>query len=139
MVWAAEGAPAKANAVKALQWIMEVAAEGVAYMAILDGHLVGTIGIEKRVWRWSDEAFLGEQWLYVLPQHRSGKVILPALFGEVQTLCHDTGLKAYINVTNPNRQRGPMKGMARVAQIMGFSPLGPMIVMTPRDQANVLR
>jgi hypothetical protein len=95
------------NPIKTMEWVYDVVKNGVAYMAILDGYLVGSIGLTTMFFRYSDDEFLGEQWLFVMPQHRDG-IVFQALLDEVSALVNQTGMTAIIKRLNPGRLRGTL-------------------------------
>lgn len=62
------------NAEKSLHEVIRVAKEEAAIMAIVDGFLVGTMGIIKPTWWYGDGEFLTDRWHFVLPEHHHGAV-----------------------------------------------------------------
>lgn len=125
MVMATEVSLFKPNPHKTFAWVCEVVGKGAAFMAIHDGHLVGSVGILPNQFRYSDDEYLAEQWLYVVPTHRGSRV-LPALIDEVRALSKESGLTALMTVLNPNRKRGA--AYAEFATALGFSPVGRVAI-----------
>lgn len=66
---------APVDPVASLHEVFRVAAQEAALMAVMDGYLVGTMGIIKHSW-WYNPAhdFLTDRWHFVLPQYRHGLV-----------------------------------------------------------------
>lgn len=80
---------------KSLREVIRVTDEEAAIMAILDGHLVGTMGIIKPVWWYGNDEFLTDRWNFVLPQFHHTEVE-SALMAEAYRLADDAGLR-FIN------------------------------------------
>lgn len=53
---------------KSLQEVMRVVANEVALMLIVDGRLVGTMGIINPTWWYGNGGFLTDRWHFVLPE-----------------------------------------------------------------------
>lgn len=83
------------NVEKSLREVIRVVDEEAALMAILDGHLVGTMGIIKPVWWYGDDEFLTDRWNFCLPQFYHTEVER-ALETEAYRLADDAGLR-FIN------------------------------------------
>ena len=62
------------NIEKSLVEVIRVTKHEAAVMAILDGKLVGTMGIIKPTWWYGDADFLTDRWHSVLPQFWHGPV-----------------------------------------------------------------
>lgn len=76
-----------------LSEIFRVAKHEAAIMAILDGYLVGTMGLIKVPWWYNPSyEFLTERWHFVLPQYHHGAVNA-ALVGEAEAIAEDAGLQ----------------------------------------------
>lgn len=80
---------------KSLAEIIRVAKHEAAIMAIVDGNLVGTMGIIKAVWWYGDDEFLTDRWNFVLPQFHHTEVEV-ALKREAMNLANQAGLR-FIN------------------------------------------
>jgi len=80
---------------KSLAEILRVAKTEAAIMAIIDGKLVGTMGIIKAVWWYGDDEFLTDRWNFVLPQFHHTEVEV-ALKREAMALADQAGLR-FIN------------------------------------------
>ena len=78
--------------VESLHEIFRVAAQEAAIMAIMDGYLVGTLGLVKVKWWYSKRHFLTDRWHFCLPEHYHGPVDR-ALMSEAKALADDAGLK----------------------------------------------
>lgn len=58
------------NNAKTIREIWRIAREDVALMAVIDNHLVGSLGLVRPTWWYSDDSFLTDRWNHVLPQYR---------------------------------------------------------------------
>lgn len=83
------------DVVKSLQEVIRVAAEEAAIMAIVDGMLVGTMGVIKPVWWYGHDEFLTDRWNFILPQFYHSPVEA-ALMAEAKMLAENAGLR-FIN------------------------------------------
>lgn len=83
------------NVEKSLAEIIRVAKYEAAIMAIVDGNLVGTMGLIKPVWWYGDDEFLTDRWNFVLPQfhHTEVEAVLKA---EALKIAEQAGLR-FIN------------------------------------------
>ncbi len=59
---------------KSLHEIIRVTKFEAALMAVLDGQLVGTMGIIKPTWWYGHGEFMTDRWHFVLPQFHNGPV-----------------------------------------------------------------
>lgn len=82
------------NAEKSLHEVIRVAAQEAAIMAVVDGFLVGTMGIIKPTWWYGDGEFLTDRWHFVLPDHHHGPVN-DALVAEAIAIADGAGLKFF--------------------------------------------
>lgn len=83
------------DVVKSLTEVIRVTKEEAAIMALVDGNLVGTMGIIKPVWWYGPDEFLTDRWNFCLPQFYHTEVEA-ALMREAYTLSEQTGLR-FIN------------------------------------------
>jgi len=111
--------------VRTLQRTMD---EGVALMAIIDGHLVGWLGVVSRQYSYSKASFLIDTMFWVLPQHRDGDVWW-ALLQEARGIADAAGMKFKLVINNPSRKRGVVKARA---EILGYSPVGTVLTFSAR-------
>lgn len=80
---------------KSLREVLRVVTTEAALMAIVDGMLVGTMGIIKPVWWYGNDEFLTDRWNFVLPQfHHTG--VEKELMVWAKTIADDAGLR-FIN------------------------------------------
>ena len=62
------------NGTKSLLEIIRVTKYEAAIMAMVDGFLVGTMGVIKPTWWYGDGEFLTDRWNFVHPHFRNGPV-----------------------------------------------------------------
>lgn len=82
---------APVSPIKSLHEIIRVTKYEAALMAIVDGYLVGTMGIMKVDWWYSEDAFLTDRWHFVLSEHQHGPVD-QMLMAEARAIASDAGL-----------------------------------------------
>lgn len=87
-------------------------AQEAALMAIIDGMLVGTLGIIKPTWWYGDGDFLTDRWHFVLDEHRNGPVD-KALMDEAFKLADDAGLE-FVDQGKIRERRGKLLAFPRV-------------------------
>ena len=80
-----------------------------ALMAFRGDRMVGSIGLFRAAWWFSDDEALFSQWAYVRPEERAGRA-LRAMLDEIIDLVEGESVPAYIHVYN-----GPGKAHARAA------------------------
>lgn len=100
------------NPIKSLEEVCRVIAQEAALMAIVDGFLVGTLGIIKPTWWYGDGAFLTDRWHFVLPDHRHGAVD-EALMEEAFKLADNAGLE-FVDQGKIRERRGKLLAFPRV-------------------------
>lgn len=107
---------APVNVVKSFQEVIRVARDEVAIMAMRGDVLVGTLGLIKPVWWYSDEAFLTDRWNFVIEteKHDGAGLVLDA---EAKAIAAAAGLK----FINQGKIR-PMKDGSYIAFPRVFSP-----------------
>ena len=81
-------------------------------MAIVDGFLVGTLGVIRPTWWYGHGQFLTDRWHFVLPEHKHGPVD-EALMREARMLADDAGLE-FIDQGKVRERRGKLLMMPRV-------------------------
>lgn len=108
---------APVDPVKSLHEIIRVAKFEAAMMAILDGYLVGTLGIMKATWWYSQQEFLTDRWHFVLPQFQHGAVD-KLLKAEARAIAQDAQLK----FIDQGRLRQIRDGTYLRVQSKAFSP-----------------
>ena len=65
----------KADIAKVAIAIQQHFDNGFISNAYLDGKLVGSVGAMETEWWFSEEKFLAETWLYILPKYRTFKIV----------------------------------------------------------------
>lgn len=85
--------------------IIHCVRDGAVIMAMADGGLVGSIGIECVSYWYSRETYLQERWMYVLPKYQKGG-IWPAMIAEAKALAKEADKLLVYGAFNPNRRRG---------------------------------
>lgn len=126
MLMALEAPLLPVNPIKTMNWVIEIIRDGAALMAIDGDRLVATLGLKLARFQYSDTPFLGEQWLWCLPQHRDGDA-LKALFAEAKAIGEESGRLVLISILNASRVRGPRTKMTKIAELVGYAPLGSVI------------
>ena len=101
------------NVVKSLQEIIRVTNEEVALMLIVDGRLVGTMGIINHTWWYGDAGFLTDRWHFVLPEFDHTEASA-ALFDEALKVAEAAGLKFYHQGRIRQGKNGVMRLTPRV-------------------------
>lgn len=109
--------------------LQRTADEGVALMAIIDGHLVGWLGFVSRQYSYSKSSFLIDTMFWVLPQYRDGDVG-KALLQEAKAIADAAGMKFKLVINNPSRKRGVAKVSAEM--LLGYSPVGTVLTFHSR-------
>lgn len=91
------------------------------FVAYIDEALVGLLGIEDNVLRYSDHHVLVDAYFFVGLKHRGGTIGLRLM--QAATLeAERRGLPLYIRVSNPTRAR-----RGRVSEIVGYFPAGYVV------------
>lgn len=73
--------------------VIRVVNEEVAVMAIVDGRLVGSIGLISQDWWYNpNESFLTERWHFVLPRFQN-TIVNAELLSEAQRLADESGVE----------------------------------------------
>lgn len=91
--------------IASLQEIIRVTKENVALMAIVDGHLVGTLGIISPQWWYNPaESFMCDRWHFVLPQFKHTPVD-QMLLDEAEKIADAAGLE-FIDQGKIREKRG---------------------------------
>jgi GNAT superfamily N-acetyltransferase len=117
-----EMAEAAVDPVLYMETIWDTVRHGAALMAIVDGRLVGYLGLWKSRYDYSPESFLHDRGFYVLPDHRGGAAGA-ALLREAKAIAQEAGMTLKIIDTNPGKPRRAQR-MSVTAQIIGFRPAG---------------
>lgn len=81
----------RVDPIKSLNEIIRVAKFEAAIMAIIDGYLVGTLGLIKPTWWYGEDEFLTDRWNFTLPQYHHGDVA-KALENEALMIAAEAGL-----------------------------------------------
>jgi GNAT superfamily N-acetyltransferase len=119
---AAEMAEAEVDASIYRHTIHDTVTQGAGLVAVLDGEIVGYLGLWKSRYDYSKASFLHDRGFYVLPAHRGG--VGAALLREAKTIADDANLALKIIDTNPVKKRRARSRMALTAQIIGYAPAG---------------
>lgn len=81
--------------VKSLVEVIRITKEGASIMALIDGYLVGTMGLMQMTWWYGPGTALVDRWNFCLPACRNGTVG-QALDDEAMSIAAQSGLN-YIN------------------------------------------
>lgn len=84
-----------------------------------DGKMVGSIGLHEDSPWWSDAKYLGDGWLYVLPEHRANKVAA-RLLEAAKDFAQKRGLPLMVGVLNAT----DIEQKFAMMQKRGFAPVG---------------
>lgn len=95
---------APVNVVKSLEEVIRVTRDEVAIMAMRGDILVGTLGLIKPVWWYSDDAFLTDRWNFCIEAEKH--VCGAALDAEAKSIATVSGLK-FINNGKIRPQKEP--------------------------------
>ncbi len=117
-----EGGYAPLDVEKAARRTIDVMSEGMVFVARVGGKAVGTIGLTEVAFWYSPQMFLQDAWLFVLPEHRRGRVGV-RLMQEARNEAQRRNLVAFVTVNNPDRRPKATK-QSLISQEAGFVPLG---------------
>lgn len=117
-----EGGYAPLDVEKAAKNALDVMAEGMVFVAEIDGKPVGTIGLTELSFWYSPQTFLQDAWLFVLPQFRGGQVGV-RLMQAARMEAERRNKVAFVTVNNPDRRPKATK-QSLESQVAGFVPLG---------------
>jgi GNAT superfamily N-acetyltransferase len=106
--------------------------EGAGLMALVDGALIGFLGLMQTPYCYSAEHFLHDTSLYVVPEHRGGDAFR-ALLAEARGIADAAGMALKIIDTNPTRPRRKRPG-AVTAEIIGYRPAGRVLTFDPHNR-----
>ena len=108
------------NVEKVLNWMVRNI-ETATFVAIEDetGRMIGSIGLHEDSPWWSDEQYLGDGWLYVLPEHRANKVAA-RLLEAAKDFASKRGLPLMVGVLNATDIEVKFEMMRK----RGFAPVG---------------
>lgn len=81
------------NVEKSLYEVIRVTKEEVAIMAMRGDMLVGTLGLIKPVWWYSDDAFLTDRWNFCIDSEKNTDGAGMALNTEAKNIARAAGLK----------------------------------------------
>lgn len=138
LVMGQEVARAPVNPAKVMQQLVQAVSQPDAYtilMAIDDGDLVGALCLSKTEFWYSDDEFLSDLFLFVLPQHRGGEA-MPALIAAAEQIGSAADLQVILTINNPRRLRGSRAKFERIAALQTFVPAGVVLSM---GESRVLR
>src|SRR5690606_24420844 len=92
------------------------------------GKAIGTLGLSRNSFWYSDATYLQDAWLYVAPKNRRNTVGKMLLRG-AQAIADASGLVLFVKISNPNRRpKATAKGL--VAQDIGYVPAAYTLRMT---------
>lgn len=78
--------------VKTLEEMIRLAAEHAVIMAIVDGHVVGTLGLMKATWWYGPGEFLTDRWHFALPDPQFAEAS-KAIMEEAKSIAALSGLE----------------------------------------------
>jgi hypothetical protein len=116
MMMAQEAARAPVDQEKVINQIIDAITQRDRYillLAIVDGHVAGTLCLVKSPWWYSHQEFLSDLWLYVLPKYRSSNV-LAALLRDARDIGKAADMRVIVTANNPSRPRRGAAGTVLV-------------------------
>lgn len=123
-----DGQFSRINEAKARAYIEMCIQDGACFVAELDGAIIGTICLRTLQEIWSDDAFLNEEWFYVLPRFRETGAALK-LLDTAEKLADQMELPVYMAINN-----GDPEPLERVLdQRMGYRRTGANYLRHPRN------
>jgi len=90
---------------KTMAEIYRVVKEEAAFMAFVDGVLVGTLGVVYADWWYARDGFLTDRWCFVAPQFRH-RGIFAALLEEADALASAAGVPFIFNGKARRKSKG---------------------------------
>lgn len=124
LVRAFEEAPVKVplpEKIPGMQWALRIMQAGVIYIAEADGIMVGSIGIEMKIFPWTaNSPLLNDTWFYVTPEYRRTRVA-SHLLDKIKKHVHETKIPFFGGV-NWGGDRVELKD--RLIQMHGFKYVG---------------
>lgn len=117
-----------------MRTIYDTVTQGAGLIALMNGEMVGYLGLWKSRYDYSQDSFLHDRGFYVLPTHRDGAVA-SALLKEARAIADDAELALKIIDTNPTKQRPVRSRLAITAEIIGYRPAGRIITAYPSEAA----
>lgn len=105
----------------ALQYTMDLIAQGLCWVAVADGKVIGCAMADRGHWPWNRKAvFLDAMHFWVEPQARRGGVAT-GLIAAMRAKAADLGCPLRINITYPD---GNAEIKDRMMRMAGFQYLG---------------
>lgn len=138
LVMGQEVARAQVNPAKVMQQLVDAVSHPDTHtilMAVEKDALVGALCLVKSDFWYSDDAFLSDLFLFVLPQHRGGEA-MQALIAAAEQIGAAADLQVILTINNPRRLRGSRAKFERVATLQNFVPAGVVLSM---GESRVLR
>ena len=87
--------------VKVMGKILQVLETGVVFVADVGGLIVASIGVETRAMWYSNDAYLGETWMFVAPEFRKSRHFLK-LIRMVRAYREKAGVPFVLGVFSPD-------------------------------------
>jgi GNAT superfamily N-acetyltransferase len=111
--------------------ILRTMRDGAALMAIVNGELVGYLGIVELSYSYARASFLIDSGFWIKPEHRTGDVF-KALLQEARGIADAAGMIFKLIINNPSRKRGTRTDMERTSVILKYQPAGAVLTFHPR-------
>lgn len=103
-----------------------------AYM-VFDGEmLVGSAGLVPLDLSYTDDPFFVDQWLYVVPEYRTGEAFC-CLLDEIQGFSDSTGATVMLRVFNPKRAK-VRDQVSRIGESFCITPAGADLEVSPKGR-----
>jgi GNAT superfamily N-acetyltransferase len=117
----------------ACQFIMDLAAQGLAFVAVAGGDIVGALILEAHAWSWNrSERFLTNIHFWIERPYRSGG-IAQRLLTEAKRVADQSGLPLIIEMSSggPTADR-----VDRFVRMNGFTQMGGKFYRAPKGDSN---
>jgi GNAT superfamily N-acetyltransferase len=112
----------------ACQYIMDLAAQGLAFVAVAGNDIVGTLILESHAWSWNrSERFLTNIHFWIERPYRSGG-IAQRLLTEAKRVADQSGLPLVLELSSGGNDHDLLD---RFVRIQGFRPMGGKFIRQP--------
>jgi hypothetical protein len=115
---------------KALLAISHRAELGLALIVMRGEKIVGTLGLFRSDWWFSDEDAFFSQWFYVDPGERAAGAVMRAIIGEVTDLVESEAVPAFIHVYNgAGKSKTHARRFDEIADEIAVMPSGRILAI----------
>jgi hypothetical protein len=110
------------NTQKLARHTFDVIAQGMTFITRVDGQAVGVLGLVEVGYSYSDETYLKDAGIWLMPEHRKGRAF-EMLLAAARAEAEKRGKVLKIYFTNPDRA-AKRRGRVVEGEILGFVPAG---------------